>query len=474
MIRITPDLLAAATACRPAQATLYAAPLDAACAHYAINATPQRLAAFLAQLGHESGALQYVLERASGGAYEGRADLGNTQPGDGPRFKGRGLIQVTGRANYRAAFERMRAALGDDVPDFETFPGALEEPRWACWSAADYWADAGLNDLADAGAVVKIGRRINRGNANSSRPANGEDDRLRRHQVALAAVSAAAASHGDAGEPIAPVSIPTQPDPPREAPAADFPFPDSNRPPRYATAGEADPIAEDPSYRPQEEPMLAPALAKTLNFGASLIGALAKDLIGGFAPLAQEKLAERLSRHGSPAVADQVATAVIDTVKAATGQADPIAAVAAAKANPRVMQQAEDSALSTLDRLAPLLDKLEQHQQAAWSAEEQSRTTAAARASAEPYDMARPLLIGSFILVGVLLVMVLGVVLGQMVINDGAVSTEVWAALTGLIGWATAKAGTLYDYRFGTSRSSAAKDIVIGELSRRPAPRGEA
>ena len=65
-----------------------------------INTSP-RQAAFLAQLAHESGQLVYMEEIASGDKYENRSDLGNTQPGDGKRYKGRGPIQLTGRSNYR-------------------------------------------------------------------------------------------------------------------------------------------------------------------------------------------------------------------------------------------------------------------------------------------------------------------------------------------------------------------------------------
>jgi putative chitinase len=81
-----------------AKIQLYLAPLLAGMDGRAIN-TPLRQAHFLAQVGHESGGFIYNEELASGEAYNGRADLGNTHPGDGPRFKGRGLIQLTGRAN---------------------------------------------------------------------------------------------------------------------------------------------------------------------------------------------------------------------------------------------------------------------------------------------------------------------------------------------------------------------------------------
>lgn len=120
--------------------------------------TPARVAAFLAQVGHESLQLIYTAEIASGIRYEGRADLGNTQPGDGKRFKGRGLIQVTGRANYAECSDAM---FGDDR--LLHFPELLEDPRYAVHSACWFWKTRGLNELADKGAFLKITRRINGG-----------------------------------------------------------------------------------------------------------------------------------------------------------------------------------------------------------------------------------------------------------------------------------------------------------------------
>lgn len=122
---------------------------------YDIN-TPLRIAAFLAQIAHESGELQYVREIASGEAYEGRHDLGNTQPGDGKRYRGRGLIQVTGRANYKS--------ISDDFGiDFVNYPDFLECPKYASLSAGWYWDEHDLNELADNGDMRKITRVINGG-----------------------------------------------------------------------------------------------------------------------------------------------------------------------------------------------------------------------------------------------------------------------------------------------------------------------
>lgn len=206
---LTPAVLRAATGCTASDAELFAPFLDAACQRFGIT-TPQRLAAFLGQIGHESGSLRYVRELASGAAYEGRRDLGNTQPGDGMRYRGRGLIQITGRANYRATAERLRA---HDAPDFEDFPEALEEPKWAAYSAADWWAAHGLSDLADRGEYVAIGRQINRGSRYSAKPANGEADRLARWARAKAALMSApqpAAEDAPTRPPDPAPAIPTQ------------------------------------------------------------------------------------------------------------------------------------------------------------------------------------------------------------------------------------------------------------------------
>ena len=120
----------------------------------------KRVAAFIAQIGHESGQLKYVKEiwgpTAAQTRYEGRADLGNTQPGDGSKYRGRGLIQITGRANYKACGD----ALGLELINH---PELLEKPQHACMSAAWFWATKGLSTLADEGKFETITRRINGG-----------------------------------------------------------------------------------------------------------------------------------------------------------------------------------------------------------------------------------------------------------------------------------------------------------------------
>ena len=148
--------------------------LNTAMNRYQIIGT-KRVAAFIAQIGHESGQLKYVKEiwgpTAAQVKYEGRKDLGNTVAGDGSKYRGRGLIQVTGWANYMACGE----ALGLDLIKQ---PELLEKPQHACMSAAWFWATRGLNTLADAGQFDRITRRINGGQ-------NGAADRQALYARAL-------------------------------------------------------------------------------------------------------------------------------------------------------------------------------------------------------------------------------------------------------------------------------------------------
>lgn len=157
-------------------AGFYALPLERACIAHGLTTALEK-AHFLAQVAHESDGFRTATEYASGRAYEGRADLGNTQPGDGVRFKGRGLIQCTGRANY-AAYSRWK--YGDDRVVRE--PALLSAPEDAVDVAVWYWTvrrpdcqrrarlddlegvtraiNGGLNGLADRRAKLTRAKRL--------------------------------------------------------------------------------------------------------------------------------------------------------------------------------------------------------------------------------------------------------------------------------------------------------------------------
>ena len=172
-MNISTQQLAAACDCGIMRAQNWTQAINDTLKQFAVD-TPVRAAAFLAQVAHESNRLIYTRELwGPTGAqlgYEGRRDLGNVQPGDGFRFLGRGLLQITGRANYCAMRDKLRSLM-PGVPDFETAPTALEVPRWAAMSAGAFWNTHKLNDLADAGAFEQLTRRINGG-------LNGIEDRL--------------------------------------------------------------------------------------------------------------------------------------------------------------------------------------------------------------------------------------------------------------------------------------------------------
>lgn len=171
------------------RACTFLGPLNAACREFDVTTTA-RLTAFLAQLAHESHQLRYWIEMGHpsplpercglcrrtgsghppGAQYEGRADLGNTEKGDGVRYLGRGPIQLTGRANYRS----IGRALGIDL---ERTPELAATPGVGFRVAGEFWRSRGLNAIADDGDFELLTRRINGG-------LNGLQDRLRYFKAA--------------------------------------------------------------------------------------------------------------------------------------------------------------------------------------------------------------------------------------------------------------------------------------------------
>lgn len=144
---------------------------------------PHRLAQYIAQLAHESGGFIYDKEIASGSAYEGRKDLGNTHKGDGVRYKGRGPIQITGRANY-AAFTKWAKKLDADAPDFIKNPELVNTDPWEGLAPIWYWDEGNpdkknrsLNYYADQNDIEMVTRLINGG-------INGLDQRIRYYERA--------------------------------------------------------------------------------------------------------------------------------------------------------------------------------------------------------------------------------------------------------------------------------------------------
>jgi len=287
-MRLDSALLRAAVGCTADLADIYADHLAYACAMHDIT-SPVRLAAFLAQVGHESGSLKHTAElwgpTDAQRSYEGRKNLGNVQIGDGFFFRGRGLIQVTGRANMT----QMAEWLGLDLLGS---PELLEQPRWAALSAATWWARHGCNQLADAGDFEALTRRINGG-------INGLDDRLKRWERAKAAL------------------------------AATTPAPAKEPPPVLTDAPATAPPMKAPP-RPDQEPYIQPEAA-TMPI-APIIGALLPSLIEAIPKLG------KLFGSGS-AVAERniaAATMAMEVAQQATGAINAQAAIEAIKADPAV------------------------------------------------------------------------------------------------------------------------------------------
>ncbi|MBB4611735.1 glycoside hydrolase family 19 protein [Sphingomonas yabuuchiae] len=137
---------------------------------------PLRLAHFLAQAGHESAGFTRMYEiwgpTPAQRRYEGRADLGNVKAGDGFRYRGRGILQITGRDNYR----RFGKLIGVDI---ESQPDRAAEPAIAIALACAYWTSRRINAAADRDDIEAVTKLINGG-------LNGINDRLQRLERAKA------------------------------------------------------------------------------------------------------------------------------------------------------------------------------------------------------------------------------------------------------------------------------------------------
>lgn len=122
---------------------------------YEIN-SKLRIAHFMGQITHECAGFRTTEEFASGKAYEGRKDLGNVNPGDGVRYKGRGLIQLTGRSNYRTIGEKLNLPLEDN-------PEMAADPLISLLIACEYWKSKNINILADKDDLEGVTRKVNGG-----------------------------------------------------------------------------------------------------------------------------------------------------------------------------------------------------------------------------------------------------------------------------------------------------------------------
>jgi putative chitinase len=140
---------------------------------YEIN-TPLRVKHFLGQASHETDGFATLTEYASGRAYEGRKDLGNLSAGDGVRYKGRGIFQLTGKANYKVFGSRLGV-------DLVSNPELACDPKYAVLTACEYWNSRKLSTYADVDDIRSITKRINGGY-------NGLDDRILRTENAAKAM----------------------------------------------------------------------------------------------------------------------------------------------------------------------------------------------------------------------------------------------------------------------------------------------
>lgn len=233
---------------------------------------------------------------------------------------------------------------------------------------------------------------------------------------------------------------------------------------RAPAAGTAPPLDD------QESPAMSPI---------PFILPLLQSLFEAFSPVLRAKATKALDKQtGDPAVSGQVVDRLMDIVKTAAGGAaapgavpiaepDPVIAVATVKSDAKLLAQVEAEIDGYLDQIAPMLDRLERLDQVAWAASEESMDRAAERSKGGNDDwMAKALVVGALIVCGFLILLVSAVAIIQIAMLDTrSPTTEVWAALTGIIGTTFGILGTVFAYRFSTTRQSAAKDFTNASLA---------
>ena len=412
-------------------------PLNNAMERFGIN-TQNRVAMFLAQCAHESGGFRHLVEnlhytaaqlvqmwpqrftaetaaamagdeeRIAERAYGGRMGNAVEGGGDGYRFRGRGIIQLTGRTNYRLATN----ALGED---FTGDPDKAREPRWAALIAAWFWSTNGCNELADAGDFEGVTRRINGG-------LNGLADR----QAWLAKVRGILGA-----QPAAPV--------------------------------------EDRSttYQEEEKPMGAialPLLSSILPQILTLFSGRAQAKIAqvtGADPVASEQFLRSLI-----AQVGQVAGVPV------VNDASAVQAVAAitAKADPAQIKSLEDHSLDYLDKLAPLLDKIAEQERAAWRQSDDSADRAATRGQRDKVDIGPSLAQWALVIFAITATIVGGVMIIQVYVDPTHKVDGVLIGLLTILVYAAARiAESPFRYRFGGTAESSVVDsgnVIVRDASK--------
>jgi putative chitinase len=387
---------------------------------YAIE-SPARAAAFLAQVAHESGGFKYTREiwgpTPAQKRYEGRLDLGNTEPGDGERFKGRGYIQITGRSNYKS----VGTALGIDLI---AEPEKLELSRLAAVSAAWWWSARKLNVLADhddAESFELITKRINGG-------LNGYEDRKRRWAIAKEELAA---------KPVEKPAPPESPVPP-DQPA---PIIDKST---YSPAAKAEAVAPVGLFSPVEEPMPAPIAAIAMAALPELL-----KRIPEFVSIFSDR------SRASPEQYAEAASKASEVVMGATQTATVEAAIQKMDAEPQALASAREAAALSANELLGILLKANE-------ADEKSRDAASARARQDKTDLGPWLAARQFWLAsGFAGATALALVIGFFLKADKEIMLVLGTLFVNLAGAAQAKWGTIQDYRWGSSMGSAVKEELL-------------